>query len=231
MSSVVPHSFLFRYSFPVQRLDAIPGKKRLLDLPPECMLPHVAGLDGDVPFGEIRIAWNPEGLAISAAVTGKKRKLRCAADQPAESDGLQIWIDTRNTQSIHRASRFCHYLCLLPEGGGRAGRDPFAAFLPIARAREEARLPDARSIRLVRESEKGGYLLEAWIAAESLHGFDPESSPRLGFYYQIHDAELGDQFLTVGFDFPFTYDPSLWSTLELVDGNSQKSKVRLNVTE
>ena len=60
-----------------------------------------------------------------------------------------------------------------------------------------------------------GYLLEAFIPARVLTGFDPQENPRLGFYYHVHDAELGDQFLTVGREFPFAEDPSLWSTLEL----------------
>ena len=61
-----------------------------------------------------------------------------------------------------------------------------------------------------------GYLLEAWIGAEALSGFEPESNPRLGFYYCLRDAELGEQFLAVGREFPFAHDPSLWATLELV---------------
>ena len=223
MSSVIPAPFLFRYAFPVRRLDNVPRGPRL-DLPDECALPHVAALDGAAAFADIRIAWNSRGLALSASVAGKKRKLRCAADQPTESDGLQVWIDTRDTKSIHRASRFCHYLCLLPEGGGRNGREPIAIPLQIPRAREESRLPDPRSIKLARHTQEAGYVLDAWIPADSLHGFDPESSARLGFYYQLHDSELGDQFLSVSLEFPFSYDPSLWSTLQLIDAASADSR-------
>jgi hypothetical protein len=32
----------------------------------------------------------------------------------------------------------------------------------------------------------------------------------------VRDAELGDASLTVGPEFPYAHDPSLWSTLELV---------------
>ncbi len=49
-----------------------------------------------------------------------------------------------------------------------------------------------------------------------LHGFDPEQNPRLGFCYAVRDAELGEQVLSVGADFPYAEDPSLWSVLELV---------------
>src|SRR5438270_607721 len=62
---------------------------------------------------------------------------------------------------------------------------------------------------------KKGYVLEAFLPAAVLHGFDPEQNPRLGFYYAVRDAELGEQVLSVGADFPYWEDPSLWSVLEL----------------
>ena len=56
---------------------------------------------------------------------------------------------------------------------------------------------------------------EAFLPAGVLHGFDPEQNRRLGFYYAVRDAELGEQVLSVGTDFPYWEDPSLWSVLEL----------------
>jgi hypothetical protein len=61
----------------------------------------------------------------------------------------------------------------------------------------------------------GGYRLEAWLPGDALTGFDPQANPLLGFYFYVRDAELGEQFLSVGHEFPFAHDPSLWSTLEL----------------
>ena len=52
--------------------------------------------------------------------------------------------------------------------------------------------------------------------AAALYGFDPQEHPRLGVYYVVRDQELGDQFLSVNWDFPFGDDPSLWAVLELV---------------
>ncbi len=54
------------------------------------------------------------------------------------SDGLRVWIDTRDTHNIHRASRFCHQFVFLPTGGGPRLDQPVAEQTLINRARENA---------------------------------------------------------------------------------------------
>ena len=215
MPSVVPHRFLFRYSIPVRKIARLPKKgSQLLNLPGKCTLPDFGELDDHPAFGDVRIAWNDRGLGVSATVSGKKHPVICDAALPDESDGLQLWIDTRNTQSIHRASRFCHHFCLLPAGGGRNAQEPTTVQLPIARAREEVSLANPKDLTIRVGKLNDGYHLEAWLPAKALNGFDPEDNSKLGFYYYLRDSELGDQFLTVGHEFPFAHDPSLWATLE-----------------
>jgi hypothetical protein len=216
MSGVLPHRFLFRYALPVRYDRKLPGSgKKLLGLGPEFALADFSALDKATPFGELRLAWNEKGLGIAVEVRGKKRPPECPRDAPEAGEGLRVFIDTRNTQNIHRASRYCQQFCLFPGGGGAARRDPWAVQVPILRAREEAPRADTVEIGLVASISKTGYLLEAWLPASVLNGYDPEAQPRLGFYYALHDGELGDQYLSVGPEFPFAVDPSLWSTLEL----------------
>ncbi len=215
---VVPHRFLFRYQIAVPRVDQLPGRGGSpLKLPAHCKLPNFDDLDSERPFAELRAAWNPKGIAFSAQVTGKKMPFACDRREPTESDGLQIWIDTRPTQAIHRASRFCHHFCFLPAGDGRGGKEPTVVQIPIALAREDAPTAKPTDLKACRTDTSDGYVLDAWIAAEALQGYDPESNPKLGFYYALRDAELGEQFLSVGRELPFAHDPSLWATLDLVD--------------
>ena len=75
--------------------------------------------------------------------------------------------------------------------------------------------PDA--IRSFAERTRTGYRLELFLPASALLGFDPETNRRLGFAYRVTDPDRGDQFLTVGREFPIGEDPSLWATLELID--------------
>ena len=216
MTSVLPSAFFFRFAIPVNYQPDLPRKRgALLKLPESCRLPRLDLADEQPLFGDIRLAWNEEGLGVSVEVHGKSMPISSRADQPTISDGLQLWIDTRNTQTIHRASRYCHHFCLLPAESEKS-RNPVGMELPIARAREEREPADPKAISIASKLFSDGYLLEAWLPAKVLVGYEPEANPQLGFYYQLNDAELGRQLLTVGPEFPYDQDPSLWSTLELV---------------
>jgi len=215
MPSLLPHRFLFRYALPVRydRKLPKPGKK-LLGLSADFALADFAELDQAPSFGQLRLAWNERGLGISVDVKGKKRPPQCDSHSLENCDGLRVFIDTRNTQNIHRASRYCQQFYLLP-ARGPDDSDPVCMPVPIMRAREEAPPVDLAEIRLVADASKTGYLIEAWLPASVLFGYDPEAQPQLGFSYALRDAELGEQYLTVGPDFPFAVDPSLWCTLDL----------------
>ncbi len=227
MTQVLPGGFLFRYEFEAQRLQRSPGRKgpppNLDHLDP---LPHLASLSQTTdtppadPFASLRLGWHETGLAVQMDVTGKTQPLSCtAATTAATSDGLTLWIDTRNTQTIHRASRFCHAFALLPVGGGRGGKRPVIVNCPIARALDEPPTAPAGALRIESQVHKDGYRLQAWIAAAALNGWDLDTIDAIGFSYHVHDSELGDQVLALGPEFPCDRDPSLWSVLRLDTGS------------
>jgi hypothetical protein len=222
---VVPHRFLFRFSFPVRGVEQSVAQKPFLDLDKIAPLPELGGLDAAPTFATLRAGWNEAGLGFRLAVSGKKMPVFADSSDPTESDGLQLWIDTRNTQTIHRASRFCHRFVFWPipdkwpkattKGSSGTVAGAGAQQLVIALAKEDPSMSRAALLRAVSRPTAGGYELDVWIPAECLQGHDRESNPLLGFYYAVRDAELGEQFLSVGREFPFDHDPSLWSTLEL----------------
>jgi hypothetical protein len=214
--SVVPPAFAFRFSMPVPRNEAIPKRgQRLLDLDDQHrLLWPGSSLDEDGNVS-IKAAWNAMGIGFQFEVQGKEHPPVSNPDRVAETDGIQIWIDTRNTQTIHRANRFCHHFCVLPNGAGKSGAKSLVKQLPVNRAIEETPISKPQSIQSKSQLIDGGYRLEVWLEASQLNGFDPEISPRLGFFVMLYDSELGNQTLTVDEAFPFPSDPSVWQTIEL----------------
>ena len=94
--------------------------------------------------------------------------------------------------------------------------EPTAALVPINRAQEEPK-PVADGVIKVRSEKRiDGYILEAFIPGEALTGFDMFEHPKLGFTYAVIDREMGWQNFSVGPEFPFPEDPSLWGTLDCV---------------
>lgn len=179
-------------------------------------MPSFGELEGRPRFADFRLAWNEAGLEVQLKVMGKSQEAWCRETRAEDSDGISIWIDTRDAHNIHRASRFCHRFVFLPFGGGARSQHPVGFLLPINRARELPKPIDPRILQMESRKLKDGYELHAFIPAEAITGYDPEEHPKLGFSYAVMDRELGWQTFTVGPEFPFVEDPSLWGTIELV---------------
>jgi hypothetical protein len=207
-------TFLFRFSAPC-RYRARWWSDQGAALGPPFSLPSFGELEGRPVFAEVRAAWSTNGLLFDVRVRGKKQPVWCRATRLEDSDGFQVLIDTRDAHNIHRATRFCHHLVFLPAGSDSGFAKPTAALVPIHRARENPRAIDPGLLRVVAKLHRDGYRLQTLVPAEALTGFDPAEQPRLGFSYAVVDRELGWQTFSVGPEFPFLEDPSLWGTLEL----------------
>lgn len=212
---MLPKRFVFRFSVPCFYRKRLP-LGRGAGLEPKYRLPSLAELEGERKMAEVSAAWSEAGLALTIRVSGKKQPPWCRASRPEDSDGVQLWIDTRDVHNVHRASRFCHRFLFLPTGGGKGLDQPLVQWMPINRAREHPSAIPPGKVEVQSEITADGYQLNIRLAAEALTGFDPGEHPRLGFHYAVTDRELGEQTFAAGSPMPYQEDPSLWGTLELV---------------
>src|ERR1051326_1972018 len=139
MSLIPPHP-LVRISYPCQYAKQIPqtDSAEPLGLSESGRLDNFAAMDGPTNFADIRLAWNDHGLGVQVEVKGKDNLARGDASRPRQSDGVTLWIDTRDARSSHRATRYCHQIHLLPTGGGPEHDEPVLAQSKIHRALEDA---------------------------------------------------------------------------------------------
>ena len=212
---LISPTMLFRFAAPCLRTE---GRWSAggIKLSEQHQLPCFAELHGARPFADVRLAWSEAGIALNVTVRGKEQPPWCRDSRIDDSDGIQLWIDTRNTQNIHRAGRFCHRFAFLPIGAGRNLDEPAAVLLAINRAKESPREIDPRTLKVRADRLAGGYNLEGFIPAAAMTGFSPADHPAIGFSYAVIDRELGWQTFSVGQELPFVDDPSLWGTLELI---------------
>ena len=218
--TLIAPRFLFRFAVPVAEHEPI-WKPGGVALDESYRLLNLAELDSGTSdqersFADVRMAWAPQGLLLNVRVEGKKQPPWCRDSRLDESDGLVVWIDTRATLNIHRASRYCHRYAFLPAGAGRSHAEPVADQLLINRARENARPIRPRELQVVSKVAKSGYWLAAFVPAVALGGYDPQQHRQLGFTYAVFDRELGIQTFATGPAFPFDEDPTCWALVELV---------------
>jgi hypothetical protein len=217
-NTLLPQAFWFRMAVrcpKVEELPRPPGAKRLLDLPASCALPAGSRLEAREPWAEVRAAWNARGLGIAVLAEGVD-DAQWAADRPEGFADVQLWVDTRDTRDVSRATRFCHRFVaqLRVRESGRT-LDVQVAQRPIARAVADPPMSRPGLIESRTALSRSGWMLELFLPAQVLHGFDPDTNRRFGFTYQVADHTRDDQFLGVGRDFPIGENPSLWATLEL----------------
>jgi hypothetical protein len=215
--SLVPHRFLLRVAHVCRYAKVMPSRKdeRLLDLGEDYLIDNLAAIDGQRNFADVRLAWNEHGIGLQIEVRGKQELQVGNPERPRGSDGVTLWLDTRDARAGHRASRTCHQFHFLATGGGSERDEPAFVQSRINRALEDAPITSASQVLLKVHSRKSGYILEAFLPAAVLNGYDPDEHRRLGFFYAVHDDELGEQLLNVTPEFPFWEDPSLWSELDL----------------
>src|SRR5438128_1528969 len=137
---LIPSPFLFRVAYPCRYRKGIPSEDadRLLDLPPACRIDNFADMQERKNHADVRLAWNEFGLGVQAEVKGKEQEPQGNAQRLRSSDGLTVWIDTRDARTSHRASRYCHQFHFLPAGGGPDGDEPVFGQTRINRALQDA---------------------------------------------------------------------------------------------
>jgi len=214
---LISKRFLYNFSFPCQYVDTLWTPKGT-PLDESYRLPDMTSLEDSETNGSVdfRMGWNPKGLAFSVRVEGKKRRPWCRVSRPEDSDGIQICIDTRDVRNIHRATRFCHRLFILPGGSGVNQMQPTPLWLPINRAKAHPNPVPVERMQLGGQITDTMYRLDFTFPADGLTGYEPLEYNRIGFHYAIIDQDIGNRAFIVGFPFPHSEDPSIWATMELL---------------
>lgn len=213
--SQISKNLPFRFRIPCHQLTDKPKGK--FELPKNYRLPPLNEFETQKSYADVRIGWMADGIYVSIEVTGKKQSLWCRETQLLESDGVQLWFDTRATHNVHRASKFCHWMMLMPTGGGGNNEQAAARMLKINRSKEDPPTISRAKLEVASSISKTGYQLSLFVPGTGLHGWNTAEHNQLGFNYAVIDRELGWQTLAIGPEFPIAEDPSLWQTLLLMD--------------
>lgn len=221
----IPPDFYFEIENDARAFAPLPGDWRrpgdACPFPESHRLVSSSELAGFNDWADVRCGWSPGGLAFV---------FECPEPARARSGmvRLDLWIDTRNTRNIHRATRFCHQFRLefdptIAISRTRGPNDSMAPGAEISQIRINRALADApigpRTARYsdLANGKKGGFRLAVCFSDEALNGYDPDVNRALGFAYRLSAPSLITQRLGPGNEFPVAEDPSLWTVLQLID--------------
>ncbi len=185
-------------------------------LPDEAILPCLSTeLAGEPKFAQVRLAVGKNAIFFQADVQGKQQLPWCRESRMEDSDGLHVWIDTRNSREVHRATKFCHRFGFSPMGRGPKADLPFVGWAPINRARESPNPPPDDQMAIRARVSDGRYRIVAALHFHAFTGLDLQDFPTVGFFFAIADRELGWQSLSLQPDMPVMDNPSLWAQLQM----------------
>jgi hypothetical protein len=95
------------------------------DLDQSHELPNFAALAGYPNRATVWAGWAMDGMYFKMKIAGKSLPPRFFGHSGGVSDGLRVWIDTRSSPGVHRATRFCHCFHFFP--GQSAGMEALAS--------------------------------------------------------------------------------------------------------
>ena len=204
--SFAPASF-FHMSFDIgmhKGPSQVPFKKPYL-------LPHLEDLLDEDSFAQVAIAYHEKGLFIGVLV-----------DKPFEQacfpkvnlgDGVEIFLDTRNLKNVGSLHRFCHHFIFLPkEVNG-------VQCIEVTRLKMEDSHPlcDPSLLHIDVEFKKNSYVMQIFIEADALFGYDLSICKKLGFSYKMHGKNYRPQHLNLSSEHTlFEKYPASWASLNLI---------------
>lgn len=221
MDQFIPPSFLFDYSLTIQRRDVLPGASQKLPSLQAADTLFVPARLNESPAPRIRMAWNPEGVAVEVRVQGRSMPVAGRWSDPVNSDLLRLFFNTRHRSDVQRATSFCSTMLILPVDEESAGA-PRVEFRNMVHSSTGESGKGGKLFRMRIDLLDDGYEVGVWIPGSMLSGFaEIEESGVLGFSVLIEDSELGRIPIDVGGDFPTQWNPSLWIPLQLVAESSE----------
>ena len=189
MTPLLPQAFWFRLAVPCRRIDGLPragGRERLLDLPASCRLPTTAPLDGLAAWADVRVAWNPRGLAVAVEATGAARRTR--GRRPARGDGRAPGLGRyprhprRQPRDADSATASSAESAQVADARGARCRGQQR---PIARAIADAPICRRELLQRACRAAPRGLADRAVPARRGTARLRPRDNRRLGFAYQV----------------------------------------------
>ena len=219
-------AWLFDFGFPISQLTTRAAKPERLEwkLRGEHAIPEFGSLSGGKRFADAFLSWNEDGIFFQTRVKVSSAKAAAlaggspAGNAASKTMHCSLYIDTRWSPGVHRATQFCHRFDFIlsrptqtqPEIRGHG------ELAPIQRARAAPIDIHPTNISVAAFYLPDGYEIRAFLRGDALTGYSPVEFPDVGVFYTINDTLVGSQIIARTFQSPFFEDPSVWCRAKLL---------------
>ena len=188
------------------------------ELPEEFELPALSSISGGKRIAQARMAWSSRGLFFHAILKGAPGKEAASTSLSSRTSLLTLYIDTRWSPGVHRATSFCHrfdFILNRPTKATPVARG-HGELSPIQRARSAPTAIHPNDISVATFFQPEGYAIRAYLNGTTLTGYAPEEFQEIGVFYTINDSVFGNQIMARTLQSPYFEDPSVWCRSKLV---------------
>ncbi len=214
-------AWLFDLGFPIQQFHgrtAYPERLEWL-LGEEYAIPALSTLSGGKRFAEIAMAWSIDGLFFHSRLRAPAgREAAIANSLSPKSQLFSVYLDTRWSPGVHRATSYCHrfdFILTRPTRSQSVIRG-HGELSPIQRARSAPAAVHPQDISVATFFHSAGYDIKAFLKGDTLTGYSPEEFQEIGIFYTINDSVLGNQIMARTLQSPYFEDPSVWCRGQLL---------------
>lgn len=201
------------------------------------LLPHFAELGGFETHWSVHSWWSEAGLYFQLESFSKKERSQKLPAPGSTLEGLKVWIDTRCSPNVHRATRYCHCFQFYPD----ASLTPPPSFIEklllesngsesvkarnskahgilydIPRARQTPDPIHREDIQVRSSRLDQGCILQSFVPSKCLTGYSPLEFDRISLFYDVYGGGDSVQSMSLGPELRYMEDPSLWIACTLV---------------
>ena len=163
------------------------------------------------------MGWHAEGLYLACEIFDNQIETQPSTGRWWTRDHIELWFSTRPTtpdQELYNA--FCHQFFFVPEVNTETGRLGTAGqWHRPGDAIKENLIPHP-GIQQVTRLLPGRYVVEMFIPASALHGWDPIGQPQMAFNLHVRNFQASTDYFWSAPKELFTQNrPNTWGTLQL----------------
>ncbi len=219
-------AWLFDLGFPIQEYRGRIATPEDLNwhLQKEYEIPALSSLSGGKQLAETCMSWSSSGLFFQSTFKASAGKMASAASLTSRAALLTLYIDTRWSPGVHRATSFCHrfdFILNRPTKALPVARG-HGELNPIQRARSAPAAIHPRDISVAAFLHSESFEIKAFLKGATLTGYSPEEFQEIGVFYTINDAVFGNQIMARTLQSPYFEDPSVWCRCKLLPSTQGK---------